>query len=139
MSPRPRIDTLSLTRGLPRLEDCLVVMDLSMEPVGADDNATELLGDLGLAKARRIGPALCIPKEVKEALCNTPPPKKVRFRVGQEAFIGRTFLIRPVESSTQPLIALYVQRDSSVSSAIDWIATQYNLTSRERETLRGVT
>ena len=116
-----------------------MVMNLSLEPIAADAGATELLGDPGLVKAGRIAPAVRIPKEVKDALHNFSPPKKVRFRVGQENFVGHTFLIQPVENSTQPLIALYVQRDSSVSNAIDWIASQYNLTSREREALRGVT
>ena len=116
------------------------MMNLSFEPIAADAGATELLGEPGSLKAGRIPLAFQIPKEVKDALYNNfPPPKRVRFSVGQETFVGRTFLVQPVASTAQPLIALYVQRDSSVSNAIDWIASQYNLTSRERETLRGIT
>jgi DNA-binding CsgD family transcriptional regulator len=140
MSPKPMRSQLILTRSAPQLQECLVIMNLSLEPVGADAGAGELLRDRNALQGRRMSGALCIPKEIKDALKNTfPHGRRVHFHIGQEAFVGRTFLIQPVEGAMQPMIGLHIQRDSSVASAIDLIASKHGLSPREREALNGIT
>ena len=48
-------------------------------------------------------------------------------------------MIQASETARTPqMLALYMQKDSSVTDAIDVVAAQYHLTDREQEALKGI-
>lgn len=121
----------------------LIVTDLSLEPIAADWGATAILSGAGQDRAKVAEILLSIPKELRDVLSsrNTAdlPLTKMHFRLGTEGYNCRAFLVRPHNRTmAQPMLALHLQKDSSVADAIDVFASQYHLSVREQEVLKGI-
>ena len=127
--------------GIPStlIEEGLVVMTMSLEPIGADEGAAAILS--GPNPDDQPIDAITIPEEIRlmlsqntDGLFNT----KMHFRIGKDAYNCRAFLMQPHDDSSQPMLALHMQRDTSIPNAIEMVASQYHLTDREQEVLRGI-
>ena len=124
--------------------DGLVVMTMSMELISADGGATAILGGLSQDRGPGMERELRIPEEVREALNNRsasglPTTGTITFRIGAQSYNCRSFMIQASETARTPqMLALYMQKDSSVTDAIDVVAAQYHLTDREQEALKGI-
>lgn len=125
----------------PFLMDGLVVVTMSMELISADGGAIAILGGLS-----QHGPTseISIPGEIREALASRKAAGlsttgTITFRIGTQSYNCRAFIIQANESAKTPqMLALYMQKDSSVTDAIDVVAAQYHLTDREQEALKGI-
>lgn len=125
-------------------EEGLVVMNMSFETIGADGGATAILRGNGRENGALAEPALAIPEELRAVLSSANGaglrnPKKMRIRMGKDAYNCRAFLIQLNEgNSAEPMVILHMQRDSAVTDAIDVVAAEYHLTDREQEALKGI-
>jgi DNA-binding CsgD family transcriptional regulator len=64
---------------------------------------------------------------------------KTYFRLGNEGYVCRAYpLAQANGDSSQPLLALHLQRDFSTSETVYQIAAEYDLTDREKEALLGI-
>lgn len=121
----------------------LIVLDLSLQLIAADEGAIEILSALSQDSSKRTFSGLSIPKEILDVLKTHSPTEvsgsKVRFRTGKQAYICRIFLLEPPSGRTdQPRLALYLQRELSLTDAIDMAADQYHLSDREKQALEGI-
>jgi DNA-binding CsgD family transcriptional regulator len=125
------------------VEEGMVVLTMSLELIGADEGATAILSRSNLDDPTLDDDSkLNIPEELREILGRNSEQgfaAKMHFRMGKEVYNCRVFLIQPqnVEQG-QPLLALSMQRDTSVPNAIEVVSSQYHLTDREQEVLRGI-
>ena len=124
--------------------DGLVIMNMSLELIAADGGATAILSGLSQDQGLTTEQELRIPEEVREALASRraaglPTTGAITFRIGAQSYNCRAFMIQSNESAKTPqMLALYMQKDSSVTDAIDVVAAQYHLTDREQEALKGI-
>jgi DNA-binding CsgD family transcriptional regulator len=119
-------------------------MNMSLELISVDGGATAILGGLTSDRGLVTERELRIPEEVREALAvrkaaGMPTTGSINFLIGAQSYNCRVFMIQPNESAKTPqMLALYLQKDSSVTDAIDVVAAQYQLTEREQEALKGI-
>src|SRR5579871_5827991 len=123
----------------------MVLLDLSLRPVGLDRGAAALFAYSIPSNA--VGrPAFRIPAEVLDLLRNRSLADladlsvvKRRFRHGENEYTYRAHLIEPQSGAPmEPLLALYFERCSSTSDAIQRIAAEHGLTDREEEVFRAI-
>ena len=117
------------------VEEGMVVLSMGLEPIGADDGATAILNN-------PLQEMLSLPQEIRDVLSRNTEDlfhTKMNFRIGKDVYNCRAFLMQPTQDEeSQPMLALHMQRDTSVPNAIDLVASQYHLTDREQEVLRGI-
>ena len=135
-----RLKYASSSYGIPPalVEEGLVVLTMSLEPIGADEGASAILN---IPCAVGEESVLSLPENIREALGRNKDDlfsAKMNFRIGKDAYNCRAFLMQRQNEDTEPMIALHMQRDTSVPNAIDIVASQYHLTEREQEVLRGI-
>jgi DNA-binding CsgD family transcriptional regulator len=131
---------------LPALaEEGMVVLTMSLEPIGADEGASVILGRTNLDDPSLDDtnePTIIIPDEIREILGRNMDDlsnTKMHFRMGKEIYNCRAFLMQPQHADQgQAMLALHMQRDTSVPNAIELVSSQYHLTDREQEVLRGI-
>lgn len=89
-----------------------------------------------------MAPLSCIPQEIKKKLsrrdkAGIPILENTPIHLGKDVYNLRVFVIQN-GLAAQPILALYVQRAYRVNDPLEDIAVQYNLTARERETVKGI-
>ena len=136
-----RLKYASSSFGIPPtlVEEGLVVLNLSFEPIGADEGAAAILCTPCLNNSDES--MLCLPETIREALGRNKEDlfsAKMSFRIGKDVYNCRAFLMQRQDEDSEPMLALHMQRDASVPNAIDIVASQYHLTDREQEVLRGI-
>lgn len=128
------------------VEEGMVVLTMSLELIGADEGATAILSRSNLDDPSLDDEKVCIPDEIREILGrnrfennNDALISKMHFRTGKEVYNCRVFVMQPNDlEDGQPMLALHMQRDTSVPNAIEMVSSQYHLTDREQEVLRGI-
>lgn len=132
---------------LPALaEEGMVILTMSLEPIGADEGASVILGRPNLDDPTlddtNSDSTILIPEEIREILgrnMDDLPNTKMHFRMGKEIYNCRAYLMQPQNADQgQSMLALHMQRDTSVPNAIELVSSQYHLTDREQEVLRGI-
>ncbi len=123
-------------------DEGLVLTDPAFNLIAVDPGAATILNyrDRTAIKGKPVPP---LPDGIMEAIRNRTPKDrsviKTHVRLGQNEFICRTYLLESQDGSpAPPMIALHLERDSSVNSAISEIVSKYHLTDREQEVLRGI-
>jgi len=114
----------------------LVLMDLSLEPIGLDRGGAAILNSGGQQP-------LCLPKEILYEIGKRKPkdlvPLKTHLSVGEKEYTCGAYLLEACNGSeTKPMVALRFQRVASASQAVKELGATYRLTDREQEVLRGV-
>jgi DNA-binding NarL/FixJ family response regulator len=116
----------------------LVLVDLSFNPVAFDQGAVSILNQ-SLSTTQT---GIAIPEEILSALRRRSPSDlfagRIAFHIGHREYSCCPHLLETLDGSTRPLIALHLERDSSVADVIYKIAEEYRLTEREREALSGI-
>ena len=120
----------------------LLLMDLSLNVIAVDRGATGILNCLNGHGAKPEGGTL-VPKEILDIVRNrkgiTLSSTKTQFRVGRHEYSCRTHLVEfHAKQSSQPIMALHLEKVSSVGDQVHEARVKYNLTEREEETLRGI-
>jgi len=118
----------------------LVLLDMSFKPIACDRGAAAILNGKNGASIRSEPPS-SLPKEVLDMIGsrkpNDLPSTKMTFRVGDSEYSCRTYLMEP-ECGSQAMVALHLEKVSSIADAIHAVAARYRLTAREQEALRGI-
>lgn len=142
MSSKP-VRAVSKTAGISSVADeGLLLVNAALETIAVDEGATYILseersdGDWSHAR-------LSLPGEIRDILNsgNTTdlPAAKMNFRLGKVSYSCRVFLLkRPADGVHSPILALHLQRHSSVSDAVYLLAAEYNLTDREQQALEAI-
>ena len=135
-----RLKYASSSYGIPPalVEEGLVVLNMSLEPIGADEGAAAILG---IPCAVGEEAMLSLPDTIREALGRNKDDlfsAKMNFRIGKDTYNCRAFLMQSQNEDAEAMIAFHMQRDTSVPNAIEIVASQYHLTDREQEVLRGI-
>ena len=126
-----------------RAEVGLVLMDASsLSVIASDWGATTILNPRN-ASAVKPGASVCLPEEILEILRGRKPNDrsslKTLLRMEKSEYICRIYLLEShAGSMAQPVLALHLERDSSVNDTIFEIVKKYHLTGREQEVLRGI-
>lgn len=131
------------------VEEGMVILTMSLEPIGADDGAIAILSRSNLDDPTlddNLDARISIPNEIREILGRNNLENnanafitKMHFRMGKEVYNCRVFVMQPHDMEEgQPMLALHMQRDTSVPNAIEMVSSQYHLTDREQEVLRGI-
>lgn len=116
----------------------LVLMDMSLKPILCDRGAAAILK---VPSSANPDADVTLPKELIEFMASRTPndwsSTKMTFRVGHSEYTCRTYVMEP-ENGFPPMIALHIERVSSVYDAIGAVAAKYRLTEREQEALAGI-
>jgi len=136
------------TRVPPKTADVgLVLLDLSFTPIACDRGAVNILNGKSSSSTKaeqssRGELPFSLPKEVLEVIANCKPNElssaKIIFRVGNSDYTCRAYLMEP-GGGIPAIIALHLERVSSLNDAISAVAAKYRLSEREQEALRGIT
>jgi DNA-binding CsgD family transcriptional regulator len=118
----------------------IILADASLRPVALDRGAASLFRP---AQTRGRGEPPVAPEDILQAfrgrIGSNLNGSIARFRIGKQGYVGRAFLLEPSSGSPQHrLIAIHIERDVSPSDAVCRVATDYDLTDREKETLIGI-
>lgn len=120
----------------------MVLTDLSLKPLAADRGATSILTDSSPADMENEEAPVRIPNEVMEfvrARKSTDLSGEARFRSGKCEYVCRAYLAEPQNGVlTQPVLVLHFERGGAASDAIHKVASEFRLTDREEEALRGI-
>ena len=109
----------------------MVVLTMSLELIGADEGATAILSRSNLDDPTLDDERVCIPEEIREILGrnrfesnNNALISKMHFRMGKEVYNCRVFVMQPNDiEEGQPMLALHMQRDTSVPNAIEMVSS----------------
>jgi len=118
----------------------MVLLDLSLKPIAFDSGAAAILHDPQESNGEV---AFNLPKEVLETIRSRNPNElslvKTHFRLGKREYSCRAYLLEShIGTSTLPILALHLERDSSYNDALNEVIAAYHLTTREQEALRGI-
>lgn len=119
----------------------LVLLDLSLNLIAFDRGAASILNDVAQPQPASPG-TVTVPQDILEAVRRLSPSDlssvKTQFRMGRRDYSCRAYLMEALDGSSNSLIALHLERDSSVADVIYRVAEEYHLTDREREALSGI-
>ena len=120
----------------------LILMDLSLNVVAFDRGAAAILGPLNQADGETVA-LTQIPKDILDSIRTRKPmgssPLKMYFRLGRGEYSCRTYLVDfPSGPFRQAIVALQLEKLSSINDAIYQAGAKYHLTEREQEALRGI-
>jgi DNA-binding NarL/FixJ family response regulator len=112
----------------------LVLLDSSLKPLAFDRGAAAILD---------YANQLAIPEEVLRVIRSRKPADlsavKTIFHRGKNDYICRAYMVESeVGFLAEPIVALHLERDSTISNAMNEAAAKYNLTEREQEALKGI-
>jgi DNA-binding CsgD family transcriptional regulator len=125
-------------------QEGLLLISLSLEVLGADGGATEILSLSRSEGVQEMDLArLGIPEEIRGPLVNLDladlPMTATYILAGKGAYRCRVSLIQPPEGAAgEPMLALYLLRDASINEIVDIVAGEHNLTEREHQVLQGL-
>lgn len=112
----------------------LMLMDMSLRPIAFDRGAAAILNN---------APGFSIPPEIQKGIRESTREDlgdfEWVFRRGAREYKCRAFLLKS-QSVALPseLVVLYLERDWSPADSLSALSTEYQLTSREQEVLRGI-
>jgi DNA-binding CsgD family transcriptional regulator len=120
----------------------LLLMDALLNAVAFDRGASIILNRLneqGLKPER----GSLIPREILDIVRNrkstTLSSSRTQFRVGRCEYSCRTYLVEfHTKLFSQPILAVHLEKVSSVGDHVHEARVKYSLTEREEETLRGI-
>ena len=120
----------------------MILMDLSLRPIASDRGAAAILNDLETS-SMQYAPGFSIPPEVEKAMRESKPGDlgnfRWRIRRGRREYKCRAFLLKPHDGSLpRELVVLHLEGDWSPADSLSELSTEYRLTSREQEVLRGI-
>jgi DNA-binding NarL/FixJ family response regulator len=119
-------------RTAPMVPDVgLILLDASLKPLAFDPGAASILNQAD------------IPEEILRVIRNRKLSDlssiRTTFRRGKSSYLCRAYLMECQNGNwEQPMVALHLEKDSSMSDAMFEAAAKYNLTGREQEALRGI-
>lgn len=121
----------------------LLLVDLSLKVVAFDEGAIAILQQPDkLGEYRDVRD--CIPREVtelvrKQGTAGARMPAVTYFKIRETRYACRGFWMEPGNGwSQQPIVALHIERNPSMTETLQQISEEYRLTSREQEALSGV-
>jgi DNA-binding CsgD family transcriptional regulator len=120
----------------------LLLMDVSLNAVAFDRGAAIILNRLN-EQGLEPDPGSHIPKEILDIVRNRKSTAlsslRTQFRVGRCEYSCRTYLVEfHTKIFSQPIMAVHLEKISSVGDQVHEARVKYSLTEREEETLRGV-
>jgi DNA-binding CsgD family transcriptional regulator len=133
IEPQPRTEPLS---------SGIVLMDKSLNPIASDTGADRILSswahEAGSAKHR-----VSIPEHVIDLIRSRPPaanfPVTTKFSIGGHRLRCRAYLAQSDHPILAPaIIAVHFETDLNGADPISDMASDYHLTKREEEALRGI-
>ncbi len=115
-------------------DEGLVLLDSSLKPLAFDRGAATILNH-----PNQSG----IPEEILRVIRPCKPSElssvKAIYHRGKNEYVCRAYLVEYAGGLfAEPIVALHLQRDSYMTSAMHEAATKYNLTGREQEALEGI-
>jgi DNA-binding CsgD family transcriptional regulator len=121
----------------------VLLLDLSLKVVAFDEGAVAILRQPDkLGKYPDVGD--CIPREVtelvlKQGAAGERTSAVTYFKIRETRYACRGFWMEPDNGwSQQPIVALHIERNPSMTETLQQISEEYHLTSREHEALSGV-
>lgn len=134
---------MSKTKGpVGAADEGLVITDPAFNLIAFDPGAAIILNyrEHAVGKTKSVSD---IPEELLQLIrnrnLNDRSVTKTNMRLGRNEFICRIYSLDAHEgASGPPMIALHLERDSSVNNAISEIVAKYHLTEREQEVLQGL-
>ena len=125
------------------VDDGLLLLDLSLRAVAWDQGAASILQD-GEPSSFDPQSTSWIPKEILEKIRRRKlgdlVALKTYFHIGEAEFLCRAYLLESIASSlTHPLVAVHLERSSFAVETVYECASEFHLTVREAEVLRGIT
>jgi DNA-binding CsgD family transcriptional regulator len=132
-------DTI-LTAKAPKVG--LLLIDLSLKPIAYDRGALAILQSQSYATIKSES-HFFLPREVMEMVGNlkshSHTSMKVLFRAGNIDYSCTAYLMESQDGfPAQTIVALHIERLSSVTDAVSAVAAKYHLTEREQEALKGI-
>jgi DNA-binding CsgD family transcriptional regulator len=121
----------------------LLLVDLSLKVVAFDQGAVAILRQPDKPGEYR-DVRDCIPREVtdlvrKQRAAGARTPAVTYFKIRETRDASRRFWMEgDNEWSQQPIVALHIERNPSMTDTLQQITEEYHLTSREQEALSGV-
>jgi DNA-binding NarL/FixJ family response regulator len=128
----PKHAIVHKARTAPMVPDVgLILLDASLKPLAFDPGAASILNQAD------------IPEEILRVIRNRKLSDlssiRTTFRRGKSSYLCRAYLMECQNGNwEQPMVALHLEKDSSMSDAMFEAAAKYNLTGREQEALRGI-
>jgi len=118
----------------------LLLMDLSLRPIAYDRGAAAIFQN---GSAMKPESHFFLPREVQEMVgnlkSNNQASMKVIFRAGNTDYSCTSYLMEAQDGfPAQTIVALHIERLSSVTDAVSAVAAKYHLTEREQEALKGI-
>lgn len=120
----------------------IILVDLAFHPVAVNDDGRSILNELGEAKeAEGCLPGL--PSQLEKALHAVAPgdlsTTTVRISSDDSHYTCEVFVMQPQNPALlEPLLAIYVRKERSMTEAVRHAARSYRLTEREQEALLGI-
>jgi len=119
----------------------LLLLDLSLKPIAYDRGAAAILQNQ--SSAIRPESHVFLPREVLDMVgnlkANNQTSMKVIFRTGNIDYSCTSYLMESQDGfPAQTIVALHIERLSSVTDAVSAVAAKYHLTEREQEALKGI-
>jgi DNA-binding CsgD family transcriptional regulator len=128
----PKHAIVHKARTAPMVPDVgLILLDASLKPLAFDPGAASILNQAD------------IPEEILRVIRNRKLSDlssiRTTFRRGKSSYLCRAYLMECQNGNwEQPMVALHLEKDSSMSDAMFEAAAKYNLTGLEQEALRGI-
>jgi DNA-binding NarL/FixJ family response regulator len=125
--------SVSFSEGVILLDRNFVTMAMDC---GAEAIIEELKNGYGTSNGDQGLPQQI--RSVLEGLCGSEwNGAQLSFGVGGHGYSCQAFMVRP-ETGAAPMIALHLRRELSLLDAVQQIASEYHLTSREQQALMGI-
>ncbi len=121
----------------------IILTDMSLVPIGADAGALDILTQMQVQTAAAAGQFIRLPSEIARGLGTRKtgdfPSAKLRFRIGTFPYTCSVFVVRLWDNSRgEFVLALYIQKEPSVTDAITQIAAEFHLSDREEQVLNAI-
>jgi len=121
----------------------IVIVDSSFRAIALDSRAEAILDDIDAHCGGSAGGASLPPPILNLLKARSPDELEathLRVNAGGHEYSCRTSVLRPrTNGAIQPMLALYLKRDRSITDAVHQVGVDYHLTDREQEALIGVT
>lgn len=118
----------------------IILVDGGLRPIGVDDGAALILRDFadsGAPSMRDLPEAIL--DAVRRCRAGNHPGGKSIVRLGSSDYECRSYRVDPCDGVvTQTVYAIHLHRQLSEWDLVSHISSEYHLTDRERETLRGI-
>jgi len=125
------------------VEEGVVITDLTLQPIALDGGAFAILGgkEAAFPSPRTT---VRIPEEFLRFLSGSSSGstavKTMHLRIGDCDYNCRAYVMKKPENAVlaEPVLVVHLQRISYPHHAIRRVASEYHLTDREQEALRGI-